>query len=44
MRIDPHLCFLSRCGPPSANEEESKVVNKTFDADDISKLDNDEDR
>ena len=44
MRKDPHLCFLSRCGPPDSNEEESKMGNKGFDNDDISKLDEDEDR
>merc|ERR1712223_803539 len=31
MRTDPHLCFLSRCGPPSANAE---TANKTFDGED----------
>jgi chromodomain-helicase-DNA-binding protein 7 len=43
MRIDPHLCFLTRCGPPTSNEEELKIGNKTFDTDDILKLDDDED-
>merc|ERR1711997_1189526 len=40
MRTDPHLCFLSRCGPPSSNEE---TANKTFDGEDGMKLDIDED-
>merc|ERR1711881_649511 len=31
MRTDPHLCFLSRCGPPSSNAE---TANKTFDGED----------
>ena len=43
MRQDPHLCFLSRCGPPSANEE-AALGNKTFDGDDGLKLEEDEDR
>merc|ERR1712025_825902 len=42
MRQDPHLCFLSRCGPPSSNEE-AALGNKTFDGDDGLKLDEDED-
>ena len=43
MRQDPHLCFLSRCGPPSSNEE-ATLGNKTFDGDDGMKLEEDEDR
>ena len=43
MRQDPHLCFLSRCGPPSSNEEGANG-NKTFEGDDTLKLDEDEDR
>ena len=41
MRLDPHLCFLSRCGPLGTNEDELK---KTLDNDENSKLDYDEDR
>ena len=44
MRQDPHLCFLSRCGPPSANEEAATLANKTFDGEDTMNLDHDEDR
>ena len=40
MRTDPHLCFLSRCGPPSSNEG---TANKTFDGEEGLKLDEDED-
>ena len=40
MRTDPHLCFLSRCGPPSTNEG---TANKTFDGEEGLKLDEDED-
>ena len=43
MRQDPHLCFLSECGPPSTNED-GTIANKTFDGEDGLKLDEDEDR
>ena len=43
MRQDPHLSFLSKCGPPSSNEE-SAIMNKTLDGDDAKVLDEDEDR
>ena len=42
MRQDPHLCFLSRCGPTSS--EESALANKTLEGEDTLKLDEDEDR
>jgi hypothetical protein len=43
MRLDPHLCFLSRCGPPdsAAIQEELKEAQNA-DADENSKLDDDE--
>ena len=37
------LSFLSKCGPPSSNEE-SAIMNKTLDGDDAKVLDEDEDR
>ena len=43
MRQDPHLSFLSKCGPPSSSEE-SAIMNKTLDGDDTKVLDEDEDR
>ena len=43
MRQDPHLSFLSKCGPPSSSEE-SATMNKTLDGDDTKVLDEDDDR
>ena len=43
MRQDPHLSFLSKCGPPSSSEE-SALANKTVDGEDNKVLDEDEDR
>ena len=44
MRLDPDLCFLSRCGPPDSSElQEELKASKAF-LDENSKLDEDEDR
>lgn len=45
MRLDPDLCFLTRCGPPDSSDIEGElksVINP--DPDENSKLDDDEDR
>ena len=42
MRLDPDLCFLSRCGPPNS-EDLQEELKKDIEPDENSKLDADDD-
>ena len=45
MRLDPDLCYLTRCGPPdTADIQEELKATQNPDPDENSKLDDDEDR
>ncbi len=43
MRLDPDLCFLSRCGPPDSSEIQEELKH-SIDQDENSKFEEDEDR